>query len=81
MLQRSISSGDRPRGGNPRKAQDMAVIREVHKNRQSKLQKPPKPEKSQKIKHEKVERRQRRQTMSAASDSGGTLTDPVVIDD
>jgi hypothetical protein len=84
MLQRSISSDDKQNGESSLKAQDMAAIREVYKNRQSKSQKPGKPEELEKpreVKNEKAGRRRerRRRTMSVVGP--GSAVDPLVIDD
>ncbi|KUI62635.1 Protein CHROMATIN REMODELING 20 [Cytospora mali] len=81
MLQRSISSDDKAKGESSRKAEDIMALREVWKNRESKLQrsqKPGKPEEPKKTKNETLERRRR--TMSVIG-AGGTSSDPVVIDD
>ncbi|KUI65408.1 Protein CHROMATIN REMODELING 20 [Cytospora mali] len=87
MLQRSISSDDKPNGESSRKAEDIVALRKVWKNREFKSQKtqrpdkpdkPEKPEKPKKIKSETLERRRR--TMSVIG-AGGTSSDPVVIDD
>lgn len=84
MLQRSISSSGQQNGESTRKAQDLAAIREVYKNRQSRSLKPQKPEKPEKLEKPpkiKSENSERGRHIMPAAKQGGTSSDPLVIDD
>lgn len=75
ILQRSISEDGQPVELNSQKAQDMAAIREVYKNRKLK---PQDGSKQPRVKAEKTG--QRRRTLPPDG-PGKTLSDPFIIDD